>query len=126
MPYAPIRNFIADEQGSGTILGLFWFALLVGICGLAVDITDGFRNRTMLQSTADATALAGAIDLPNPIAAVATAVSYSVDNMGTGINGHVLEPGDVVIGRWNAGEPVARYRRAGPRFGDGVGQPLRR
>jgi hypothetical protein len=69
---------------------------------MAVDVTDGFRNRTMLQATADASALAAVIDLPDDSAAVATAVSYAADNMGTDINGSVLDPGDVLIGLWDA------------------------
>jgi len=97
-----IHQFAKDEAGAGTIMGLLWFALLVGITGMAVDITDGFRNRTMLQATADSAALAGAIDLPTRSAAVATAVSYAVDNMGTDINGSVLDPADVVVGSWDA------------------------
>jgi Flp pilus assembly protein TadG len=97
-----INDFAMDEAGGGTIMGLLWFVLLVGICGLAVDVTDGFRNRTMLQATADATALAAAIDLPDPAAVVATANTYSVDNMGTDINGHVLDNKDVHIGLWDA------------------------
>jgi hypothetical protein len=56
----------------------------------------------MLQATADATALAAAIDLPDPAAVVATANTYSVDNMGTDINGHVLDNKDVHIGQWDA------------------------
>ncbi len=57
------RKFLNDELGGGTIFGPLWFVLLVGITGLAVDATDGLRNRTMLQATADAAALGGAIDL---------------------------------------------------------------
>ncbi len=83
-------------------MGLLWFILLVGITGLAVDVTDGLRNRTMLQATADAAALAAAIDLPNTDAAVATAVSYAVENMPSGTNGNVLDPADVQIGLWDA------------------------
>jgi hypothetical protein len=47
-------------------MGLLWFALLVGFTGLAVDTVNGLRNRTMLQATADADAVAlgDAIDLP--------------------------------------------------------------
>ncbi len=98
-----IHEFANNEDGAGTIMGLLWFMLLVGITGMAVDVTDGFRNRTMLQATADASALAGAIDLPdNSAAAVATAVSYAVDNMGTEINGSVLDPADVQVGLWDA------------------------
>ncbi len=58
------RKFLNDELGGGTIMGLLWFILLVGITGLAVDTINGFRNRTMLQAAADAAALGGAIDLP--------------------------------------------------------------
>jgi len=95
------RSFCDDESGGGTVWGLLWFALMVGICGLAVDTTDGFRTRTMLQATADATALAAAIDLPDPSAVSATAVSYSVDNMETVINGAVLDTDDVYVGKWD-------------------------
>jgi hypothetical protein len=45
--------------------------------------------------------LAAAIDLPDPSTVVATAVSYSVDNMGTEINGSVLDPADVFVGQWD-------------------------
>jgi hypothetical protein len=90
-----------DEQGGMTIWSLLWFALFVGISGLAVDTTNGFRNKTMLQATADSAALAAAIDLPNPAAAVATAVSYSADNMTEGLYGEVLAPEDVTIGVWD-------------------------
>jgi hypothetical protein len=100
---AKIVEFSVNEAGGGTIMGLLWFVLLVGICGLAVDVTDGFRNRTMLQATADATALAAAIDLPDNVpSVVATAVSYSVDNMGSDTNGFVLDTDDVHVGLWDA------------------------
>ncbi len=60
------RKFLNDELGGGTVMGLLWFILLVGITGLSVDTINGFRTRTMLQATADAdaAALGGAIDLP--------------------------------------------------------------
>jgi hypothetical protein len=114
---AKIRELACNEAGGGTIMGLLWFMLLVGICGLAVDATDGFRNRTILQATADATALAAVIDLPDNSAAVATAVSYSVDNMGIEINGHVLETDDVQIGLW---DPVTRSLDTGAALPDAV------
>jgi Flp pilus assembly protein TadG len=90
-----------DERGAGTVMGLFWFMLLLGFCGLAIDSTDGFRNRTMLQATADASALAAVIDLPDQDAAKATAVQYATLNMGTEINGAVLKSEDVTIGAWD-------------------------
>jgi hypothetical protein len=94
-----------DERGGGTIFGLFWFAVTVGICGLAVDVTDGFRSRTMLQATADSAALAAAIELPDATAAVTTAVDYAEQNMTPGTNGSVLLASDVTPGLW---EPATR------------------
>ncbi len=95
------RKFLSDDRGAGTIMGLLWFILLVGITGMAVDSTNGFRNRTMLQATADAAALGGAIDLMNGAAVAASAVAYSASNMQGALYGDVLQPGDVEIGSWD-------------------------
>ncbi len=69
------RKFLNDELGGGTVMGLLWLILLVGITGVAVDLINGSRNHTMLEATAyaDAAALGGAIDLP--AAAVTSAVT---------------------------------------------------
>ena len=68
------RKFLNDELGGGTVMGLLWLILFVCITGVAVDIINGSRNRTMLEATADAdaAALGGAIDL------LATAVTSAV------------------------------------------------
>jgi Flp pilus assembly protein TadG len=91
------RKFLNDELGGGTVMGLLWFILLVGITGLAVDTINGFRTRTMLQATSDAdadsAALAGVIDLPNEAMAVASAVAYSAGNMPATLYGSVLKAG---------------------------------
>ncbi len=89
------RKFLNDELGGGTVRGLLWFILLVGITGLAVDTINGFRNRTMLQAAADAdaAALGGAIDLPAAAAAVTSAVAYSTGNMPAALYGSVLKAG---------------------------------
>jgi len=71
------RKFLNDELGGGTVMGLLWLILLVSITGVAVDIVNNSRTRTMLQATADAdaAALGDAIDLPAPAAVVASAVT---------------------------------------------------
>jgi hypothetical protein len=56
----------------------------------------------MLQATADASALAAVIDLPDEDTAVATAVAYSTTNMATEDYGTVLTEADVDIGSWDA------------------------
>jgi len=97
------RSFLRDESGAYAIWSLIWFSLYIAIGGLAVDMTDAYRNQTMLQSTADASALAGAMSLPDAGNAVAEALGYSTVNMNPGINenGNVLKGADVIVGTWN-------------------------
>ena len=52
-----IRTFIGDENGGYTVWSLTWFMLYVALGGIAVDMSDAFRNQNILQSTADASAL---------------------------------------------------------------------
>lgn len=75
--------------------------LILGVAGLAVDITQGLRVRTQLQATADAAALAAAIDLPDENRVIASAVAYSRANMARGEHGTVLRDSDVETGRWH-------------------------
>ncbi len=94
-------DFLADEGGLGTIWSLLWFMIVCAFAGLAIDTTDGLRNRTMLQATADAAALAAAIELPDTAEARATAVFYAQDNMAPQVNGKVLDVRDVHVGEWD-------------------------
>jgi hypothetical protein len=96
------RKFLGDESGAYTIWSLIWFSLYVGIGGLAVDMTDAYRNQTLLQSTADASALAGVMSLPDQDDALAQALSYATDNMNPAINGIVLRGSEVVFGNWDS------------------------
>jgi hypothetical protein len=69
--------------------------------GLAVDMTDAYRNQTLLQSTADAAALAGVMSLPDQDGAIAQALLYSADNMNPAVNGEVLKNAEVIFGNWD-------------------------
>ena len=97
--------FLSDEGGVGTVWGLLWFILFVGIGGLAVDTTNGFRVQTMLQATADAAAHAGVQSLPDEADAVVTALAYAEKNMASAYYGEVLAQDEVDVGVW---DPVAR------------------
>lgn len=101
------HSFLADEGGAGTIWALMWLVLLFGIGGLAVDVTDVFRAKTMLQATADAAALAGTIELPrkqseNIQQSIVASVNMAYKNMHLGDYGTVLMPGEVAVGDWDA------------------------
>jgi len=95
------QRFLRDESGSYTLWSLVWFSLYVAMGGLAVDMTDAYRNQTLLQATADASALAGVMSLPDQTDAVAQALVYSTDNMNPGLNGNVLKAEEVILGNWD-------------------------
>ena len=40
------HKFLRDESGGYTIWSLIWFSLYVAMGGLAVDMTDAYRNQT--------------------------------------------------------------------------------
>ncbi len=120
MAYRAIASFtglLRCERGGGTIFGLFWFILIVGICGLAVDTTDAVRTQTMLQATADAAShaavqdlfLAAIVGMPDENAAAASAVDsaliYADKNLPFVENGVVLRAPDVQVGFW---DPLTR------------------
>ncbi len=109
-----MHKLARDEAGGGTIMGLFWFVLLIGILGLAVDATNGERNETMLQATADSAALAAAIDLPDETATVKTASDYAKLNMEPEEHGYVLDPKDVLVGEWDPATPAIDTESANP------------
>jgi hypothetical protein len=125
------RSFLRDESGSYTVWSLIWFSLYVAMGGLAVDMTDAYRNQTLLQATADASALSGVLSLPDASSAKDEAVAYSADNMGYGVNGIVLERDEVFVGNWDftsqaftdGGTPLNAVRVI-TRRDDGNGNPL--
>jgi len=96
-----IAAFRDDEDGGYMVWSLLWFLVYCGIGGLAVDVTDAYRNQALLQSTADAAALAGAMSLPDASSASTEALLFSADNMSPGINGDVLKGSDISVGTWD-------------------------
>ena len=69
------KSFWQDDRGAGTVMGLLWLILLVGITGVAVNLINGSRTRTMLQATADADAATLGVAIDLPAAAVISAVT---------------------------------------------------
>ena len=98
---AYVRGFLHDEQGAGSLWGVFYFIIMAGAAGITVDGTNAFRHQTMLQATADAAALAASIDLPRTEPALAAAIEYAQKNMSPDVFGDVLVADDVVFGAWD-------------------------
>ena len=102
MSVSYLDRFLRDEDGGYTVWGLTWFILYVGIGGLAVDMTDAFRNQSMLQATADSAALAGIMSPLGDENEVDTwALTYAESNMRPIVHGNVLKADEVDIGTWN-------------------------
>ena len=66
-----------NESGQTLPLIAVFMVILLGICGMVVDLGNAYRVHQQLQATADAAAAAGADQLPNTGSAVSAAASYS-------------------------------------------------
>ncbi|WP_172299388.1 pilus assembly protein TadG-related protein [Pseudoruegeria sp. HB172150] len=60
------RTFRQDDSGAGTITALFGFVLVLVLGGLALDVSNAWRVREILQSTAEAAAISAAIEATEP------------------------------------------------------------
>jgi Flp pilus assembly pilin Flp len=77
-----MRRLIRDEGGATAVIVAILLALLVGMSAVVVDLGDGMWERRMLQNSADAAALAVAIDCAQGDCGqyLETARSYASDN----------------------------------------------
>ena len=66
-----------EERGQVIVLVVLMLIVLLGFAALVVDVGYAYYAHRSLQSSADAAALAGSQDLPDIVAAAATARKYS-------------------------------------------------
>lgn len=76
-PGAPTRGRPADERGQAAVLMALMLVVLLGFAALVIDVGYAYYVKRSLQASADAAALAGAQELPDPAAAEAVAENYS-------------------------------------------------
>ena len=105
------RRAVRGDRGSMSVFAAVTISAAIAISAFSIDLGNGFVMRSRLQATADASALAGLLELPEDAAiltpgetnAVITAAqNFAVANMGTAANGIVLMPRDILIGFWDA------------------------
>lgn len=94
-------SFLNDDKGSGTAWWVLWMLGFMVFGGVAADSANAWRMRAQLQSTADAAAHAGVIDLPNSSAAVAAANAMAESNMEISVHGDVLLESEIEVGLWD-------------------------
>jgi len=102
-----------DTRGQATILALVFMTVLCGMVALVLDVGSWYRADRALQSTADASALAGAQALPYDTGKAASlAVEYANKN-GGGLAG----AGVAFSGKLVANDTIAvRIERPAPGF----------
>jgi Flp pilus assembly protein TadG len=74
-----------NERGQSMVITVVFMVVLLGFAALVVDVGSWYRAHRAAQSTADASALAGAQSLPDSAAATSLAQEYATKNTtGTG------------------------------------------
>jgi hypothetical protein len=75
-------NRLAGERGQTVVFVLLLLVAVIGVVGIVIDIGYAYRTQRALQSAADAAALAGAQQLPDPTSATQTAQQYGTSAVG--------------------------------------------
>jgi len=99
-----IRHFRKDENGAITIFGLFLFAAIVLVGGLAIDMHNLMTARTQLQISADMTAHAALYRRDyetDPAKAKTQALALVQASMPKATYGNVIEAKDITFGKWD-------------------------
>src|SRR4030081_3164661 len=65
-----------DDRGQVIVLVVVALVGLLGMCALVIDVGYLYWNQRHLQASADAAALAGAMQLPDPATSVSVAKSF--------------------------------------------------
>ena len=73
-----------NERGQSMVITVVFMVVLLGFAALVIDVGSWYRAHRATQSTADASALAGAQVLPDTGAASALATQYATKNGGSG------------------------------------------
>ena len=99
-----IRRFRKDEHGAITIFGLFLFAAIVLVGGLAIDMHNLMTARTQLQISADMTAHAALYRRDfetDPAKAKTQALALVEASMPKSTYGAVIEAKDITFGKYD-------------------------
>jgi hypothetical protein len=78
-------NTLKSQRGQSMVLTLVFLTVLLGMAAAVIDVGGWYRAHRQTQSTADATALAGAQELPDSAVSKTLALDYAGRN-GGGVN----------------------------------------
>ena len=94
---------VADDSGGMTVFGLYITLIALVIGGLALDVSNAIRMRTMLQMTADSAAHAALVVRETGTVEDAQAAAMDVVEgiMPTALYGPTVLASDIVFGTWD-------------------------
>jgi hypothetical protein len=91
---------VGAERGQAIVITVVFLAVLMALASAVLDVGAWYRLHRQLQTTADASALAGAHELPaNPGGSVALALDYATKNGGGVAAADVTVTGDTIAVR---------------------------
>ncbi len=96
------KRFAQDQRGAVLLIFALVLFMLAGFGALALDTAYLYARQNMLQTTADAGALAAASQLPDVAETTTVAFEFVQKNMPVASYGDVLVNADVVVGTWDA------------------------
>ncbi|OOY20806.1 hypothetical protein BMI86_09860 [Thioclava sp. DLFJ5-1] len=101
-----ITDFTAEEDGVITQLSLFWTILFLAVGSLALDVSNGYRNRVVMQDAADAAALGAMYLSSDPLItkdeAKTRAAQLAHSNLASDDGTSVITKDDVTFGYYDA------------------------
>lgn len=71
-----------NERGAVLVMATLFLLVMLVMAAIAIDLANARQSRRQAQGSADAAALAGAQDLPDPTKVVATVKDYVLTNYG--------------------------------------------
>lgn len=97
------RRCAREEDGVMIAFGLFVLIIVLMIGGFAIDYSNAIRERTKLQTNADATAHAALVsrEFNDPSASISDAMSVAYANMPKSMSGDIVHTSDIVFGTWD-------------------------
>ncbi|WP_088624682.1 pilus assembly protein TadG-related protein [Oceanicola sp. 22II-s10i] len=101
-----LRRYGVEQRGSVSILSVFTVFSFFVIGGLAVDVGNAYRNRSLLSAVADAASTAAALDLPDTHVARKTALEYIKKNFPDTKHSQIKAMTDIRFGVWDGEKRV--------------------
>jgi len=98
-------RLVKEQSGQSIVIVVAALVVLLGFCGLVMDIGRAYYVQRSLQSSVDAAALAGAAQLPDPTKATAVARQYGATSGGANYNSRLPAVAESVTAVCNSSVP---------------------